>query len=511
MRLFAPAWQAVRSSTRTIMKKTFAPILLALALTACANAPGNNMANTPANAPGIEYRLGVPTEETAARMFDELTYQRAVQVYLWGLPAVGMQQYRVANAQGMGGGSDDYKLGYLGGLLKGNLLHLTGNPDSMYIDYFFDTKKGPIALEVPPNLPGFIDDMWELPVIDVIQQVSKTGKYLIVPPGWNGTAPEGFVVARPKTYVSWMLLRGGVQQVNGKPDTSAAVNAMKTQLKIYPYSEKGAQPAPPLQYFDMSDKKLNRLPPEGLAYFERLAEVVTSEAPDQQEPYVMGMLRGLGMEAGKPFAPDERMKKILARAAETGQAMARSIAFHGKIPGREHWPDRQYGEAFMGGSPSWVTNGHANIEERTLFFYLACGTSKLMASTLPGVGQAYPWGVKDAKGNILDGGKTYKMHLPKGIPAKLYWSVTAYDTVTRSQIENGTPFSRLSTFTNPQFNADGSVDLYFGPHAPAGKEKNWVKTMPQKGWFFILRLYGPTEPYFDRSWKPEDLVEVSAS
>ncbi|WP_157998227.1 DUF1254 domain-containing protein [Pseudomonas sp. S9] len=456
---------------------------------ACTTSPQKTDASGPGSSSGIEYRLGVPTPETAARMFDELAYQRAVQVYLWGLPAVGMQQYRIANAQGMGGGSDVYKVGYLGDQLKSNLLHLTGNPDSMYIDYFFDTKSGPIALEVPASLPGFIDDMWELPVIDVIPQVSKNGKYLIVPPGWNGKEPNGFVVVRPRTYVSWMLLRGPVQQVDGKPDTTGAVTTMRKQLKIYPVNDQGVRKtAPALQFFNMSDKQLNRVPPEGLAYFQRLAEVVSNESKSQTDAYMMGTMHTLGIEAGKPFEPDERMQKILTRAAETGQAMARSIAFHGKIPGREHWPDRQYAEAFMGGSPSFETDGRSNLDERTLFFYLACGTSKLMASTTPGVGQAYPWAVKDAKGNTFDGGKTYKMHLPKDIPAKLYWSVTAYDTVTRSQIQNGTDFARVSTFTQPEPNSDGSIDLYFGPTAPAGKEKNWVKTVPDQGWFFLFRL-----------------------
>jgi hypothetical protein len=148
-----------------------------------------------------------------------LAYQRAVQVYLWGIPAVGIRQYRVANGEAMGGGSDDYKVGYLGGLLKSNIEHLTGNTDSMYIDYMFDTRKGPIVAEVPPALPGFIDDMWELPVVDVIEKVSPSGKYLIVPPGWDGEAPKDHVVARPNTYVSWMLLRGNVEQSAQGPDT----------------------------------------------------------------------------------------------------------------------------------------------------------------------------------------------------------------------------------------------------------------------------------------------------
>ncbi|WP_168203112.1 DUF1254 domain-containing protein [Marinobacter fonticola] len=458
-----------------------------------------------------QYELGVPTDDTAQKMFDELAYQRAVQVYLWGLPAVGMQQYRIANAEGMGGGSDAWKLGYLGDLMKVNIKHLTGNPDSMYIDYFFDTHEGPIAMEVPPKLTGMIDDMWEKPVIDIIPSVSESGKYLIVPPEWEGDAPEDFVVVRPATYVSWMLLRGNVEQTDDGPDTSAAVELMKTGLKIYPLSAMDApSERPTLQYFNMSDKVLNRIPPEGLAYFERLAEVVESEPLTQTDAFAMGLMKAIGIEPGEAFAPDDRMKKLLERAAVTGQAMARSIAFKSDGPAeRWHWPDRYYAEAFMGGSPTFEIDGHTNHDARTYFFYLACGTSQLMSSTTPGVGQAYPWGTRDADGEQLDGGQSYRMHLPADIPAKLYWSVTVYDTETRSQLDNGSEFARISTFTEPKQNEDGSYDLYFGPEEPDGEAANWVKTVPGKGWFFLFRLYGPEQPYFDRSWKPDDLVKLN--
>jgi hypothetical protein len=458
----------------------------------------------------IKYNLGVPTDETARKMFEELAYQRAVQVYLWGLPAVGMQQYRVANAHAMGGGSDDYKIGYLGDLLKSNIEHITGNPDSMYIDYFFDTHAGPIVAEVPSTLPGFIDDMWELPVIDLIPQVSSTGKYLIVPPDWTDGGPEGHVIVRPNTYVSWMLLRGGVDQSEQGPNTSAVVGEMKTKLKIYPLSSAGDPSArPKLQYFNMSDKTIDRVPPEGLAFFQRLAEVATSEPPTQTDAFAMGFMKSIGIEPGKAFMPDALMTAILERAAETGQAMARTISFHGNEPDRWHWPDRRYAEAFMGGSPAFVKDGHTNHDARIYFFYLACGTSKLMASTTAGQGQAYPWASRDAEGNAFDGAKNYKMHLPAGIPAKLYWSVTTYDTATRSQLHNGTSFSRISSFTKPKANDDGSIDLFFGPEIPVNQEANWVRTPPGKGWFFLFRLYGPQTAYFDRSWKPDDLIEIA--
>lgn len=455
------------------------------------------------NSAPIEYTLGAPTKASADRIFDQIDYQRAIQMYMWALPAVGAEQYRSANAAAMGGGSDEGKVGYLGSLLKSSLRHLTGNPDSMYIDYFFNTSNGPIVLEVPPELPGFLDDMWQMPVIDVIQPVSPNGKYLIVPPGWTGQAPEGFVVARPNTYVSWLLLRGNVA-----PDgtTTESAELMKAQLKIYPLSELGKDPSTPLQFFDISDSGADRLPPKGLHYFEVLAELVEREHPTMQEPYVMGMLKALGMEPGGRFQPDDRMKHILSCASEMGQVMAESIMFYKQEP---QWKDRKFMQAFIGGSAEFTENGAALHDARTLFFYGACGTSQLMTSTTPDVGQAYPTGNLDRDGNFLDGNKTYKLHLPPHVPAKLYWSITLYDNETRSILDNGEPAARLSSFTDPVMNADGSYDLYFGPNPIDGKEKNFVKTAPGKGWFFLFRLYGPQQAYFNGEWRPDDLVAVN--
>lgn len=326
------------------------------------------------NSAPIEYRLAAPTKAAAQRLFDQIDYQRAIQMYMWALPAAATEQYNLSNTEAMGGGSHEGKIGYLGSLLKSNVLHPTGNPDSMYIDYFFDTRSGPIALEAPPELPGFLDDMWEVPVIDIIQPVSPAGKYLIVPPNWTGNAPADFVVARPKTYGSWMLLRGNVARDGS---TTEAVGVMKEKLKIYPLSELGARPSKPLQFFDLSDSTMNRLPPEGLRYFEVLGGLVEREHPTMQEPYVMGMLKALGMEAGKPFTPDERMKRILTCAERMGRVMARAIMFYKQEP---QWKDRHFTQAFIGGSAEFMANGAALHDARTLYFYGANGTSKLMTS-----------------------------------------------------------------------------------------------------------------------------------
>jgi hypothetical protein len=221
-----------------------------------------------------------------------------------------------------------------------------------------------------------------------------------------------------------------------------------------------------------------------------------------QDPYVIGMLKALGMEPGKPFQPDARMKHILGCAAEMGRAMAATISYYKPDP---QWRDRNFVKPFSGGSPEFTVDGAALHDARTLFFYMACGTSKLMASTTPDVGQAYPSGVRDGEGALFDGSKTYKLHLPPNIPAKLYWSITLYDSGTRSILENGTPAARISTFTGPVANADGSYDLYFGPKPIAGKERNFVQTVADKGWFFLFRLSDRRKPTSRASGNPMTL------
>jgi hypothetical protein len=109
----------------------------------------------------------------------------------------------------------------------------------------------------------------------------------------------------------------------------------------------------------------------------------------------------------------------------------------------------------------------------------------------------------------LDGGKTYKLHLPPNIPVKTFWSVIVYDTQFRSMVQTDQQYPSVSgQSTALHVNADGSVDVYFGPKAPPGEENNWVQTIPGKGWFTLLRLYGPLEPWFKQTWRPDNVVLV---
>ena len=153
--------------------------------------------------------------------------------------------------------------------------------------------------------------------------------------------------------------------------------------------------------------------------------------------------------------------------------------------------------------------GERNLDARTALFYMATLNTPAMTMKMIGAGSQYAWGDRDSSGEYLDGAKSYRLTLPANVPAKNFWSVVVYDPQTRSELQSGQPYPSKSSQTGEIVdNSDGSIDLYFGPEAPDGHESNWIQTVPGKGWFTLLRLYGPLEPWFDLTWRPGEFEKV---
>jgi hypothetical protein len=231
---------------------------------------------------------------------------------------------------------------------------------------------------------------------------------------------------------------------------------------------------------------------------------------EQREPNPQFLLASIGIEKAKSFMPDTKTKQLLAEAARAGAAMARANTFASRDPMAKVYPDRRWEWAFVGGSATWDAQGYVNIDNRAAWNYAATGNSPAMVQRTVGSGSQYLMATRDASGAFLDGGKNYRLHLPPNVPVKLFWSVVVYDALSRSELQNGEEFPSVSQYTGPVANADGSVDVYFGPQVAIGKEKNWIKTIAGKGWFLYLRFYSPTEAFFNQTWKPDDIVEVNS-
>jgi hypothetical protein len=241
-----------------------------------------------------------------------------------------------------------------------------------------------------------------------------------------------------------------------------------------------------------------------------LNEAIQEEPPEGSDPTTLGLFASIGIEKGKTFAPDERMKKILADAANIGAVTARALGYRIRDKNGFIYPDSYWRKPFFGGYKFETSPGVSNLDGAAFFYFLATGVTPAMAEKMVGKGSQYPWTALDADGNPFDGAKTYKLHLPPHIPAKDFWSVIVYDTQTRSMLQTDQQFPSVSSQgKDVKVNADGSVDVWFGPKAPQGMEHNWVQTIPGKGWFMILRLYGPLEPWFNQTWRPGEITPVS--
>jgi hypothetical protein len=454
----------------------------------------------------LKFFDGQPDAETVKKAYDNLDYVRGVEAFLSGIPAASV--YAACEGLSRAGVKRNGGIGIMQDLMDARSVFLTANSTTVYVLMCVDLKDGPIVVEVPPGVLGPVDDAYFRWVTDVGltgPDKGAGGKYLLLPPGYTGSLPsDGYFVVKSSTYSNLIFYRAFVKD----GDIAAAADGVKTKARVYPFSLAGS--APPAAFVDLSGLQFNTVHANTFHFYEEINEVIQHEPADAFDPEIVGLFAAIGIKKGKPFAPDVRLKGILTDAVAVANATARAILFAPRDERVKFYPDRQWGTGFVGGSYEFLNNGERMLDARTLFHYYATGITPAMAFAKPGTGSAYAYTGRDAKGEYLEGGKTYKITLPAPIPVGQFWSFMVYDGQTRSMLETDQKLAGLdSTQKDIKKNADGSVTVWFGPKAPPGQESNWVQTTPGKGWNSLLRLYAPLEPWFDKSWKPGDFELVN--
>jgi hypothetical protein len=492
----------------------------------------------------LEYKDGVPTVETAERVRDTLDFTRALNAY--------NNSFRGASAYALGKGfqsigAEDNSIVIFSELMDSRSLFLTANSDTVYYVGIINLSKGPMVLEQPPNGLGTINDMWFSWIIDIGRpgpDRGEGGKYLIVPPGYDGPLPDsGYFIAHSKTNRVLYGARAFLENDDPKP----AVENIKKNLKLYPYTPGGfatsiataltgtvrlAQnpPVPETKFVEASGKAFNTIPPSDFGFFEMINENVQQEPATSYDVELAGQLAAIGIQHGKPFKPDARMKKILTDAAAVGNATGRMLNWRYVVAHPEWsyysnsmWSNMLWeGGAFFETPPPqfkdgmfkpYPPTGARTLDSRTGFYYAYTLDSPGMIMNIPGVGSQYLMGFVDSDGNPYDGSKTYKVTLPKGIPARAFWSLILYDNQSRSMLQTPQRFPRAGSQSYPspaaEAASDGSTTVFIGPKQPDDvKRGNWIQTDPEKGWFVILRLYSPLEPFFTKAWRPSEMEMV---
>ncbi|BBO03378.1 DUF1254 domain-containing protein [Bradyrhizobium ottawaense] len=491
----------------------------------------------------LEFKDGVPSKATADKLFDNLDFTYAYRAFMDNMRGVSIHALR----EGLRSvGVKENEVIVFSDLMDAKSLFLTANADTIYVMGYLDLSKGPVVVETPPKFLGTVQDAWFRWIIDLGlpgPDRGEGGKYLIVPPDYKGQLPDGgYFIGHARTNT---ILWFGRSFLEDHKDPKPVAETIRKFTKVYPYepggvgtpisdflagkAKLGRVTAPPATVFhEGSGKVMNTLPPNDWTFYDMLNEVVQKEPATSLDAELMGPVAAIGIVKGKPFAPDARMKKIMTDALALANATSRALFMVPRDPSWFYYPNSSWfnflfvsgyefetpiPEITREGVKPFPATGYRTMDARTNFFYGVTGITPAMAMRLPGIGSQYLLAMTDAERNYFDGAKTYKVTLPKGIPEENFWSFTVYDNMTRSMLDTPQRYPRAGSQSYPspaaEADADGSTTIYFGPTQPAGvKRGNWIQTDPKKGWFVILRLYSPLEPFFTKSWRLSEVEQV---
>jgi hypothetical protein len=452
----------------------------------------------------VDFELGFfPAPRTAHETHGEQDLRRALEAYHFFYPTVSMEA--IFRGTRKSGAVDNETAMMI--IAQPRHIGFTLNSDTPYVGAVLDlAKSGPMVIELPPGpLIGLVDDHHQHWITDLGlpgKDGGKGGKHLLLPPGWDKLVPSGYFAARSETWQVLLALRA--LPVGGDQD---AALTLLSSVKVYPLDH----PDRCCEFHDKTEEAVDITPLawEGtLEFWQILHGVIDIEPPTELMRPALGMLAELSIEAGKPFSLDEVTMRVLTRAARQGRDEMLVAAFASRRPDRIVWPDRAW--EWIGLRPEnadFEREGSLDVEAVDRWFAQAIVTSPAMFRRVQGSGSLYWLACRDSNGEYLDGACTYRLTVPLPVPASLFWSVTCYDSETRSEVVAAQGRAALrSLFEDITPDGADSVDLYFGPVEPEQAQGRWLQTVPGRGWFSYFRIYGPGPSAFDGSWKPGDMT-----
>jgi len=433
------------------------------------------------------------------RMF----HHRAIDAVVWAMPLLNFKTFRDGH-RAIGVEYND--VAYYSKIQDWKFQTATPNNTTPYVNFFWTTKDGPVVVEIPPSAEGVgifgtLMDAWQRPLEDVGAKGKDGGhgaRYLLLPPGYDGEILPGAYTLKQRTYNGFAILRSIIS--NSSPENLAKAEAFAKKIKVYPLAQ--AENPPKTRHKDIYGILMEGTPKLDRTIYSELHEIIQEEVVEEQNLAMMGLLSQIGIQKGKPFKPDVKTEEIYeAAAADALQYMIEQ--YHRYLNPRVY-----EGKRWSTLTPPGNRETGFSYEFPDRFDYHARGVLYYaVISSVKNYGTAtyYVDLAEDKDGNWLDGGKNYKLIVPPHVPARDFWSVVVYDRETAAWIREMPKVGLDSSMEDVISNENGSVDVYFGPKAPKGKEANWIPTAEGRKFILLFRFYGPEPAALDGSWELNDI------
>jgi hypothetical protein len=448
-------------------------------------------------------------QNEAQSLSDDLYYQDAIRAYITALPLLNTIGLRDGSEAAFGKGYNILPIWKQ--RMDSRAVVPTPNGDVIYSMSYLDLKEtGPLVVKAPHDVIGMFTDFFQRTLTDVGAvgpDRARGGLYLLLPPDYEGPVPQGYFVFKSPTYNVFLFFRTVMAKGEGKPDPASAVKNAET-TRIYPLwdVEKDVKP---MQFPDASGKRVTMMYPVDASYWTKLKAFVDYEPLTAIPDATRSALLSIGMVKGKPFNPTEKQTALLNKAVEVAPKMIFARRQLGREDQRQlYYKDRQWENSWAGATAEWMQYGTLDENQRAAFFQIAYSSASAMVMHTTGAGSKYPYTTRDKDGKFLEGGNTYRLHLPPNPPAALFWAVTAYNVTDGTMPETDQLLPSTNGYYDLPKNKDGSIDIWFGPAKPDGVADNaFIKTIKGRNFLVALRLYGTEDGFYDQSWVPDDLVQ----